>query len=366
MPVKTEEMYLNMGPQHPSTHGVLRVGLMVDGEEIVSAEPDLGYLHRGMEKIAESSNYIKYVVMLDRTDYPSALTNEMAFILPVEKMLGLEVPERAQCIRTITMELNRIASHLLFFGTFGVDMGAITPINYAFRERELILDLLDELSGQRLLYHYFRIGGVYRDLPDGWTKRALDFVKWMRERLVEYDRLLSTNAIFIDRVKGVGTVTPAEALSWGFTGPSLRASGVKFDLRVAEPYCAYGQMDFKIPVGENGDCLDRYTVRMQEMYESTRIVEQGIKLLQPGEIRVKVPMRVKLPKGEWYARVAGARGEHGCYIVSDGGVNPYRLKIRSPSFSNLQLLQKMLAGCKIADVVAIIGSMDISLGDVDR
>ncbi len=359
-------MYLNMGPQHPSTHGVLRLGLEIDGEVVLKAEPDIGYLHRGMEKIAESSNYIKFVVMLDRTDYPSALTNEMAYILPVEKILGVEVPERAQFIRIITMELNRIASHLLFIGTFGVDLGAITPITYAFRERELILDLLDELSGQRLLYHYFRIGGVYRDLPKGWTDRALEFVKWFRPRLVEYDRLLSTNAIFIDRLRGTGVVSRSDAVSWGFTGPNMRASGVKFDLRINEPYCAYEQVKFEVPTGERGDCLDRYTIRMKEMYESTRIIEQGIEKLPAGEIRVKVPMRVKLPRGEWYGRVAGSRGEHGCYIVSDGGVNPYRLKIRSPSFSNLQLLEKILVGCKIADVVAIIGSVDISLGDVDR
>ncbi len=366
MSVKTETMYLNMGPQHPSTHGVLRIGLEIDGEVVIKGTPDIGYLHRGMEKIAESSTYIKYVVMLDRTDYPCALTNEMAYILPVEKLLGCEVPARAQFIRTITMELNRIASHLLFFGTFGVDMGAITPINYAFRERELILDLLDDLSGQRLLYHYFRIGGVYRDLPQGWTERAMKFVKWMRDRLVEYDRLLSTNAIFIDRLRGVGIVSREDALAWGFTGPNMRASGVKFDLRKDEPYCAYQGLDFEVPTGKHGDCLDRYTMRMEEMYESTRIIEQAIAKLPEGEIRTKVPMRVKLPKGEWYGRVAGARGEHGCYIVSDGGASPYRLKIRAPSFSNLQILEKMLVGCKIADVVAIIGSVDISLGDVDR
>ncbi|MFH1825239.1 MAG: NADH-quinone oxidoreductase subunit D [Candidatus Firestonebacteria bacterium] len=361
-----EEFYLNMGPQHPSTHGVLHLLLKMDGEVVVHSVVDIGYLHRGLEKLAEKRTYQGNIALSDRWDYLASMNNNFAMCLTVEKIMKLQIPKRAEYIRVIMAELNRIASHLILFGTYGIDMGAWTAILYGFRERERIMDLFESVCGARLTYNYFRIGGVSADLPAGFVEKTKEFIKYFRKKLKEYDDLLSNNVIFQDRVKNIGIFPKECVIDYGLSGPNLRGSGVKFDIRKNDTYSVYNEFDFDIPVGTKGDAWDRYYVRMREMYESTKIIEQALEKLQDGEIWAKVPRVIRLPKGEVYIRTEAPRGELGIYLISDGGTSPYRMKIRGPSFVNLQILQKVLNGLKIADVVAVLASIDIVLGEVDR
>jgi NADH-quinone oxidoreductase subunit D len=361
-----EEFYLNMGPQHPSTHGVLHLLLKMDGEVVTDVVVDIGYLHRGMEKLAEKRTYQANIALSDRWDYLSSMNNNFAMCLAVEKLMKLQIPKRADYIRVIMAELNRIASHLVLFGTYGLDMGAWTAILYGFRERERIMDLFESVCGARLTYNYFRVGGVSADLPEGFIEKTREFIKYFRKKLKEYDDLLSNNVIFKDRVKNIGIFSKEDAINYSLSGPNLRGSGIKFDIRKNDTYSVYNEFDFDIPVGSNGDAWDRYYVRMREMYESTKIIEQALDKLPAGEICAKVPKVIRPPKGEVYVRTEAPRGELGIYLISDGGTSPYRMKIRGPSFVNLQILQKVLKGWKIADVVAILASIDIVLGEVDR
>jgi len=361
------EFIVNMGPQHPSTHGVLRVILRVDGEEIVDARPDVGFLHRCFEKVVEGCDYKQVVPFTDRLDYVSSLTNELAYVVAVEKLAGIEVPERAQWLRVLVAELQRIASHLVWFGTFALDLGATTPFLYAIRERELILDMFEALTGARLTYSYMRIGGVRGDLPPGFGAKAREFLKLMPSRLSEYENLIMKNRIFVNRLKGVGRVSAEQAVAYGASGPTLRGSGVDFDLRRDEPYAAYDRFEFGVPLGSpDGDVYDRAVCRFAEMYESLKIVEQALEGLPEGNVQAKVPRVLKPPAGEVYSRIESPRGEVGVYIVSDGSAKPHRVKWRAPSFVHLQLLPLMGRGHLLADMVAVIGSIDIILGEVDR
>jgi NADH-quinone oxidoreductase subunit D len=362
------ELLLNLGPQHPSTHGVLRVVLKLDGEIVTGAVPDVGYLHRGVEKLAENRTYPQFIILTDRDDYLAAMLNNWGYCLSVEKLLKVEIPRRAEYLRVIVGELNRIASHLVFIGTFGLDLGAFTPFLYAFgREREIVLDLFEQLCGARMTYSYVRIGGVSHDLPEGWTEKAKKFVVHMRGCLKEYDDLLSYNPIFLDRTKGVGVLSAAKAAAYGLAGPNLRASGVKSDLRKLDPYGVYSQFEFDVPTGEKGDCWDRYMLRRNEIEQSCRIVEQALDGLPAGDFMGKAPkINIRPPAGESYAQIEGARGWLGYYLISDGGTSPYRLHVRAPSFINLAVLGEILKGWKVADAVAILGSIDIVLGEVDR
>jgi NADH-quinone oxidoreductase subunit D len=368
--LRSDQMFVNLGPQHPSTHGVLRVGLTIEGEVIVKAEPDVGYLHRGTEKLAEFRTWHHGVVYSDRWDYVSAMTNEMAYCLAVEKLMGIEVPARACHVRAAFCELQRVASHLLYFGTYAVDIGAFTPFLHAFREREMVLDLFEMACGARLTYNAIRIGGVLQDLPPGWVERCREFLAYFRPRLKEYDDLLTYNPIFLDRTQRVGIITRRQALDWGLTGPNLRGSGVRQDSRKTDPPGAYDEYDFDVPVGRSGSCWDRYHCRMREMAESAKIVEQALGVLESekgrGPVTAKVPKVLKAPPGEAYGHFEGSRGDVGVYLVSDGNAAPYRSHVRAPSFLNLQVLQEVLVGQKIADVVAILGSIDIVLGEADR
>ncbi|MFH1259225.1 MAG: NADH-quinone oxidoreductase subunit D [Elusimicrobiota bacterium] len=364
--LQTETMYINMGPQHPSTHGVLRLGLTLDGEVVTAADPDIGYLHRGIEKLAEKRNYFQFNPLTDRLDYLASMSNNLAYCLTVEKILGVAIPPRAQVLRVIMAELQRIASHLVYFGTYGVDLGAVTPFMYAFRDREVIVDLFESVCGARLTYNYIRIGGAAADLPEGFVEKTKIFIQSMGPHLQDYDNLLSDNAIFLDRTKGIGIISGEKAIAYGLSGPNLRASGIKFDLRKDEPYSGYDQYNFAVPVGTRGDCWDRYYLRMSEIRESLKIVEQALNKLPSGEYLAKVPKVLKVPAGETYQHIESPRGDLGFYLVSDGTEKPYRLKIRAPSFVNLQILGDIMPGGKIADIVAILGSIDIVLGEVDR
>jgi len=365
--LRTEELMLNMGPQHPSTHGVLRLVVTLDGENIVDVQPDIGYLHSSVEKMMEYRTYLQNVALTDRgMDYLAALANEEGYLLAVEKVGGIEVPPRAKYLRTIMLEFQRLASHLVWLGTFGNDIGATTVFLYCFRERERILDLFEEVTGGRLHHVYFRPGGVYEDLPAGWTDRAQAFLEEFLDRLKEYHELVTGNPIFLARVEGVGVLPRDAAINLGACGPVARGSGVDFDVRKAFPYEAYGELDFDVPIYPEGDCFARYNVRMEEMRQSVRLIRQAIAKLPSGEIRSKVPVNVKLPKGEAYARTESPRGDLGVYLVSEGDDTPYRVKIRAPSFSNLYAMVEMMRGWKVADVIAILGSVDIVLSDVDR
>lgn len=364
--IKTQEFLVNMGPQHPSTHGVLRLILKVDGEVVLDVEPVVGYLHRGIEKIAENCTYTQFIPFTDRLDYLASMNNNFAYVLTVEKLLNIEPPKRAQYIRVIVAELNRIASHLVFFGTYALDLGAVTPFLYAFREREKILDIFEELCGARLTYNYMRIGGVSRDIPENFKENVLDFIKYFTPLVDEYDRLLTYNKIFQKRTKNIGILKKEVAIDYGVTGPNLRATGIRWDLRKNSPYSSYSDFEFEIPTGVCGDTFDRYFVRMCEMRESLKIIKQAIENLPDGDILAKVPRVIKPPQGEAYTRCENPRGELAFYIVSDGTDKPYRLKIRAPSFINLQVLPEIMKGYKIADIVAILGSIDIVLGEVDR
>ena len=362
----TDIMEVNMGPQHPSTHGVLRLKLKIDGETVVGCEPVIGYLHRGTEKLCEGLSYPMVEPITDRLDYVCAMSENLGYVGAVEKLCGIPVPERADFVRVILVELNRIASHLLWLGTHALDIGAMTVFLYCFRERETILDLFEEFCGARLTYNAFRIGGLLEDLPPGLTDRCRQFVKVFPACQKEYEDLLTQNRIWLKRTKGIGVISGEEAIEIGLTGPSLRGSGVGYDVRRAHPYSVYERFEFDVPTGENGDTYDRYLVRMEEMRQSLRIIEQALDTLPEGPIRAKVPNWLKPPKGEVYHSVESPRGEQGFYIVSDGTDKPYRMRFRGPSFANLQALPQLCQGHLVADVVALIGTLDIVLGDVDR
>jgi NADH-quinone oxidoreductase subunit D len=364
--LKTDQLFVNLGPQHPSTHGVLRVGLTIEGELIVKAEPDIGYLHRGTEKLCEIRTYPQGIVLSDRWDYCSAMTNNLAYCLAVERLLGVQAPPRADALRVIHCELNRIASHLILVGTYGIDIGAFTPFLYAFREREMVLDLFEMSSGSRLTYNYIRLGGVMRDAAKDFAAKTREFLGYFKPRIDEYDELLSYNPIFQDRTKGIGVISAKKASAWGLSGPNLRASGAAYDVRKSEPHCGYEKYPFKMVLGKAGDCFDRYHCRVREMRESIKIVEAALDGLPEGPFMAKVPKVVKPAPGEAYAHVEGSRGDLGVYVVSDGTASPYRLHVRAPSFVNLSILQELFVGQKIADAIAILGSFDIVLGEVDR
>jgi len=365
--LKTDQLFINLGPQHPSTHGVLRIGLTIEGEVIVKAVPDIGYLHRGTEKLAEVRNYHHCVVLTDRWDYVAAMPNNLVFCLAAEKLMGVKATPRAEALRVIMCEMNRIASHLLFFGTYGIDLGAYTPFLYAFREREMVLDLFEMICGARLTYNYIRLGGVMVDASPEWLKRTTEFTEYFKPRLDEYDTLLTYNPIFMARTVGVGVVTPEEAVSWALSGPNLRGSGVNHDTRKSDPYSGYENYDFDVPLGKTGSCWDRYFCRVSEMRQSLRIIEQAIAKLPEGPFMASGVAKIPKPApGEAYAHVEGARGDLGIYIASDGGISPYRMHVHAPSFINLAMLQDKLVGMKVSDVIALLGSIDIVLGEVDR
>jgi len=362
----TEVLEVNMGPQHPATHGVLRVILHLDGETVVDCKPVIGYLHRGVEKLSEHKIYAMIPPLCDRLDYVGSASQNLGYIQAVEKLLMIEVPERGEFIRVILAELNRIASHLVWLGTHGLDIGAMTVFFYCMRDREFILDLFESFCGARLTTNMFRIGGTFEDLPAGWIDSCRHFTEILPERIKEYEGLLSKNRIWLDRTKGVGVISGEDAVNWGLTGPVLRGSGVRYDVRKAMPYAAYSRVDFDVPTGENGDTYDRYVVRVEEMRQAVRIIRQALEMLPGGEFRAKIPRKIKPPPGEVYHVVEGPRGEQGFYIKSDGTEKPYRMRFRAPSFVNLQALPVLCKGHLIADVVAIIGTIDIVLGDVDR
>ena len=370
--IKTEEMVLNMGPQHPSTHGVLRLKIKTDGEIVSEIEPHIGYLHRCFEKHCENVTYEQVIPYVDRCDYLASMNNSHVWAMAVEKLMGIEIPERVEYIRVIMAELQRIASHLMAVGAMGLDLGGITPITYTFRDRERILDLFEYVSGARLLYNYIWIGGVAHDLPPNFVQHTRDFLDWFEPQIVEYDRLLTYNKIFIERTADVGVLPADVAINWGCTGPVLRASGVAWDLRRAEPYSIYDRFDFDVVVGKGevgtvGDCWDRYWVRVEEMRQCIRIVRQALDQLPPdGNVHAAVPKKVRPPKGEIHFRAENPKGDLGFYIVSDGSPKPYRVKMRSPAFCNLSVINEIARGWMISDVIAVLGSLDIVLGEIDR
>lgn len=364
--IRTEELLLNVGPQHPSTHGVFRIIVKLDGEIITEANPVIGYLHRGTEKLAEDLNYTQIIPYTDRMDYVSAMTNNFVLVHAVETMMQLEIPERAQYLRVIVMELQRLASHMVWWGTYLLDIGALSPFLFAFNDREKIIDMFNELCGARLTYNYMRVGGVKWDAPDGWIEKVRDFIPYMKNKLKDYDTLVSGNEIFLARIKGIGQYDAQTAIDFGLSGANLRSTGVKWDLRKDQPYSIYDRFEFDVPVGKNGDCYDRYLCRVAEMHESLRILEQAVEQFpSEGEIMGKVPRVLRAPEGEVYVRIESPRGEIGCQIVSKGKDKPYRLKFRRPSFVNLQILPKLLVGQSMTNLIAILGGIDIVLGEVD-
>ena len=393
--MRNETMTLNMGPQHPSTHGVLRVALELDGENVVACKPIIGYLHTGMEKQAEYKTYTQSIPQTDRMDYLSPMSNNLAICLAAEKLLGVTVPERVQAIRVLLTELTRVSAHCVWLGTHAIDIGALTVFWYCFREREKVLSIYDMVCGARMTASYFRVGGLAMDIPEGFLERCEKFVREMPAHIDEYESLLTKNPIWLARTKGVAPISAADAIAWGVTGPSLRGSGVKWDLRKAEPYSGYETYDFDVPVGASGDAYDRFQVRVAEMRQSTRIAEQAIRRIrelgEKGEYRlrdfkyvlppkeeVKTSMEALIhhfkivahgffpPVGEAYQAIEAPKGELGFYFVSDGSARPWRMKVRSPSFVNLQALPVMVQGKLVADVIAAIGSIDIVLGEIDR
>ena len=371
MSLKTETMVLNMGPQHPSTHGVLRLELEIEGEVIKKVIPHLGYLHRCFEKHAEAMQYNQVVPYTDRLDYLAAMGNNFGYVLAAEKLLGIQVPERVEYIRVIMAELQRIASHTVAIATNGADIGALTPFLYLFRDREHILTIFEETCGARMLYNYMWIGGLSHDIHPDFVRKTKEFTNYFKNTIVEVDNLLSYNKIFIERTANVGVLPADTAVNYGATGPVLRGSGVKFDLRKDDPYSIYNRFDFDIPVGKGlqgtvGDCWDRYYVRMREMEQSLRIIEQAIDQIPEGDVQSAIPKRIKPPKGTSYARVENPRGELGYFLISDGNTNPFRVKVRAPSFVNLEVFGELCKGHLVADVIAILGSIDIVLGEVDR
>jgi len=386
-----DTMTLNMGPSHPSTHGVFRIIMEMDGEIVLSAQPEIGFLHTGIEKTSENKRYVHVIPMTDRLDYLAPPMNNLAFCLTTEKLLGCEIPDRGQYLRVIMCELARIGSHLVWLATHALDIGAMTIFLYCWREREMILDLNEEISGVRMMTSYIRVGGVMKDATPEWLEKVRKFIDYLPAKIDEYELLLTNNPIWLDRTKGVGVMTREEAINWSLSGPALRASGVDFDFRKKRPYSGYDNFDFDIPVGKNGDVYDRYLMRVEEMRQSRRIVEQALDNLPGGpcnveDNKISLPARetlhtsmealihhfklvsegVNVPEGETYVPVEGPRGEVGFYIVSDGSGVPYRVKLRAPSFMAIPGMCKMMDGSFVADVVAIIGSIDIVMGEVDR
>jgi NADH-quinone oxidoreductase subunit D len=366
-----DDMILNMGPQHPSTHGVLRIELLTDGEVVKEARPHIGYLHRNFEKHAENIDYQGVIPFTDRMDYVASMANSLTYALTVEKLMGIQVNDRVETIRVIMAELQRIASHLLSVGTYGIDLGAFTPFLHCFRDREMVLDLFEWLCGARLLYNYSWVGGVSHDLPDGWMAKCRYFVDQFGHTIDEVDDLLSFNKIFTKRTATVGILPPDLAVNYAISGPNLRGSGIKWDIRKEEPYCGYENYDFEVPIGTGqhgpiGSCWDRYYVRILEMRESCRIILQALDRLPEGDVHEHVPKRVKPAKGEAYLRTETPRGELAYYVVSDGSLIPFRVKGRSPCFVHMSVFHELARGEMIADMVAIIGSLDIVLGEIDR
>jgi len=367
MALRTEPFVLNMGPVHPSTHGVFRMRVTLDGEVVVNLEPVFGYLHRGIEKLAEERTYTGVIPLTDRLDYLASMSNNLAYCIAVEKLAGISVPERAEYLRVILAELQRIASHLIGVGAFLNDCGAFfTPFLYMFREREKIVDLFEMVSGQRLLYNFMRVGGIGQDIPEEFLPALDKFVGQMPGFIDEYDRLLKENEILLARSKGVGILPKEMAINISASGPVLRASGVKWDLRKADPYSIYDRFEFDIPTGTVGDCYDRYRVRVEEMRQSLRIVKQAMEQIPSGPVRSEVPHLIRPPVGEAYARIESPRGELGFYLVSDNSISPYRCHIRAPSLINLTALREMIIGWKVADAIITFGSIDICMGEVDR
>ncbi len=386
-----DTMLLNMGPQHPSTHGVLRLLLELDGENVVSCVPDIGFLHTGIEKTCESKSYIKVIPLTDRMDYISSLSNNLGYVMAVEKLMGTDVPIRAQYVRVILVELTRITSHLVWLGTHALDIGAMSVFLYCFREREMIMDIYEMVSGQRMMASYFRPGGLWRDLPPGFEEAVRQVLKVMPGRIDEYEALLDKNPIWLERTKNIGFISAQDALAWGVSGPCLRGSGVNWDIRKAMPYSSYDHFEFDVPLGQNGDVYDRFMCRVREMRESLKIVKQALDRLPGGPFmtsdrKVAPPPKEELaysmealihhfklwtegfraPEGEVYASIESPRGEFGCYLNSDGTSKPRRVHFRAPSFANLSALPLMTKNVFVADLVAIAGSIDIVLGDVDR
>ncbi|MEI6696418.1 MAG: NADH-quinone oxidoreductase subunit D [Bacteroidota bacterium] len=364
--IQEEEYIINMGPQHPSTHGVLRFKVSLQGETVLNVQPHCGYIHRGIEKMCEKLTYQQIIHLTDRMDYLSAHINNEAVCLLVENALQIEVPERVQYIRTILSELTRLASHQLWWCAFGMDLGALTTYFYGLRDREPILDIFEETTGARLLQSYNTPGGLMNDIHPNFIKRVKDYIVYFRKRLPEYDELLTGNVILQERTNDIGLLTLEEAISFGVTGPSGRASGFACDVRKHHPYSAYGKVDFKEILYTKGDTFHRYKARVEEMWESLKIIEQLIDNIPEGDFAVKMKPIIRLPEGEYYQRVEAARGEFGVYILSMGDKYPYRAKFRSPNFSNLSAINKMAAGHKIADLVAISGSLDLVIPDIDR
>jgi NADH-quinone oxidoreductase subunit D len=366
IPDEQQEYVINMGPQHPSTHGVLRLVVSLRGEIVKNIEPHIGYIHRGIEKMCESITYPQIIHLTDRMDYLSAHINNEAVCLNVEKALEIEVPDRVKVIRTIMSELTRIQSHQLWWASFGMDLGGLTCFFYGLRDREKILDIFEETCGGRMLVSYNCPGGVMYDIHPNFQKRVKDFIKYFRKKLPEYDQLLSGNVIFHERSKGIGRLSLEDAIAYGVTGPSGRASGFSCDVRKHEPYSAYDRITFTEILHTEGDTYSRYIARIDEMWESMKIIEQLIDNIPEGPFSVKMKPIIKLPEGEYYQRVETARGELGVYIISDGNKNPYRVKFRSPNFVNLSVFNHITKGFKIADLVAIGGSLDLVIPDIDR
>jgi|TARA_B100001079_G_scaffold72032_1_gene61756 NADH-quinone oxidoreductase subunit D len=370
--VQTEEMVLNMGPQHPSTHGVLRLKVLTDGEIVTRITPYIGYLHRCFEKHCENVTYEQVLPYTDRCDYIAAMNNNFGYAVAVEKLMDIKVPEKVEHIRVIVAELNRIASHLLAVGTFGLDVGAFTPFLYCFRDRERILDLFEMLCGARLLYSYIWVGGLSHDLPVGWVEKAYEFLDYFEPQVEEYNNILTFNKIFIERSADVGVLPRDVAISYGVTGPNLRGSGVKWDLRKDDPYSIYDKFEFDIPIGTGamgtvGDCWDRYYIRVREIEESVKIVRQALEQLpRDGDVHEAIPKKIRPPKGQLYDRTETPRGELGYYIISNGKPIADRLKMRSPAFTALSCIDEIARGWMISDVFAILGSLDIVLGEIDR
>lgn len=389
----TERMILNMGPQHPATHGTLRIVLELDGERVVDATPHIGYLHTGFEKLGEHMTYNQFITLTDRMNYVSALSNNVGFALAVEQLLGVEVPKRSQYIRVILAELSRIADHMVWLGTHAMDIGAFTVFLYAFEQREKIYNIFESVTGARLTTSYTRIGGVARDVPEGFEAQVSEFVRAFRPALEEMESLLTGNRIWMDRTKGIGVLSGEDAVSYGWTGPCLRASGVEWDVRKVEPYSSYDDFEFDVPVGDNGDVYDRYLVRLEELRQSVRIIEQAIGRFPGGDVNVddakvilagkekvygtieglihhfKLIMSghgISVPKGEIYSSTEAPNGELGFFIVSDGGDTPYRVRVRPPSLVNYQAFPDLVRGLLVSDVIAVLGSLNIIAGELDR
>ena len=365
--LRTEPFVLNVGPVHPSTHGVFRMRVTLDGEVVVDIDPVFGYLHRGIEKLAEERSYGGFIPLTDRLDYVASMTNNMAYVTAVEKLGGYAVPERAEYLRVILAELQRIAAHLISLGSFLNDCGAyFTPFLYMFREREKIVDLFEMVSGQRLLYNFMRIGGFTQDAPDEFFPALNKVLRHLPSRIHEYERLISENEVFLARTKGVGILPRETAIDIAASGPVLRGSGVQWDIRRADPYSIYDRFEFDIPTGAVGDCYDRFCVRMEEMKQSLRIVGQAVEGIPGGPVRSEVPQFVRPPVGEAYAHIEAPTGDLGFHLVSDGSIAPFRCHIRAPSFMNLSALRDMMIGWKLQDLIVIFGSMAITMGEVDR